>query len=177
MLIEFVRFGRSPYRLFGARYNVRMKPATHSLLDQIGDTPLLPLAFPDQGVTIHAKAEFLNPSGSIKDRLASYILLDARRRGVLQPDSIILECTSGNTGIALAMVGAALGHHVRILMTDTASIERRLLMQHFGAEVVLFHADRGYATGIEVAERMAAADPRVFLPRQFANPLNAQDHC
>ena len=125
MLIEFVRFGRSPYRLFGARYNVRMKPATHSLLDQIGDTPLLPLAFPDQGVTIHAKAEFLNPSGSIKDRLASYILLDARRRGVLQPDSIILECTSGNTGIALAMVGAALGHHVRILMTDTASIERR----------------------------------------------------
>ena len=177
MLIEFVRFGRSPYRLFGARYNVRMKPATHSLLDQIGDTPLLPLAFPDQGVTIHAKAEFLNPSGSIKDRLASYILLDARRRGVLQPDSIILECTSGNTGIALAMVGAALGHHVRILMTDTASIERRLLMQHFGAEVVLFHADRGYATGIEMAKRMAAADPRVFLPRQFANPLNAQDHC
>jgi cysteine synthase A len=157
-------------------YNGEMTAQAPALLDLIGRTPVLPLAFPDHGVTIHAKAEFLNPSGSIKDRLAAFILLDARRRGLLTAESLIVECTSGNTGIALAMVGAALGQRVRILMTDTASVERRLLIQHFGAEVVLFQAARGYATGIEMAEQMAADDPRAFLPRQFANPLNAQDH-
>jgi cysteine synthase A len=146
------------------------------VLGLIGRTPLLALRFPEEGVTLHAKAEFLNPSGSIKDRLAACILLDARERGLLRPDSIVLECTSGNTGIALAMVGAALGVRVRILMSDTASVERRHLMRHFGAELQLFRADRGYITGIEMAEEMAARDPRIFLPRQFANPLNAQDH-
>jgi len=160
----------------GLLYNGEMTAQAPALLDLIGRTPVLPLAFPDHGVTIHAKAEFLNPSGSIKDRLAAFILLDARRRGLLTAESLIVECTSGNTGIALAMVGAALGQRVRILMTDNASVERRLLIQHFGAEVVLFQAARGYATGIEMAEQMAADDPRAFLPRQFANPLNAQDH-
>jgi cysteine synthase A len=151
-------------------------PSLPPLLALIGRTPLLELPFPDEGVTLHAKAEFLNPSGSIKDRLAACILLDARERGLLRPDSVILECTSGNTGIALAMVGTALGHRVKILMSDTASVERRHLMRHFGAELQLFQPVNGYATGIELAERMAAADPRIFLPRQFANPLNAQDH-
>ncbi len=151
-------------------------PADPPLLALIGNTPLLALRFVPEGVTLHAKAEFLNPSGSIKDRLAACILLEARARGVLREDSVIVECTSGNTGIALAMVGAALGHRVRILMSDTASVERRHLMRHFGAELHLFRADRGYATGIDMAEEMAARDSRVFLPRQFANPLNAQDH-
>ncbi|HLP24939.1 MAG TPA: cysteine synthase family protein [Acidobacteriota bacterium] len=146
------------------------------LLSLIGRTPLVPLHFPEAGVTIHAKAEFLNPSGSIKDRLAACILLDARERGALKPDSVILECTSGNTGIALAMVGTALGYRVKILMSESASVERRHLMRHFGAELQLFKADRGYITGIEISEEMAARDPRIFLPRQFANPLNAQDH-
>jgi cysteine synthase A len=146
------------------------------LFDLIGRTPLLPLRFAAEGVTLFAKAEFLNPSGSIKDRLALHLLTDAHRRGLLRPDSVVLECTSGNTGIALAMVGAALGVRVKILMSDTASVERRHLMRHFGAELQLFPADRGYATGIDLAERMALADPRYFLPRQFANPLNAQDH-
>lgn len=146
------------------------------LLGLIGRTPLVPLHFPEVGLTIHAKAEFLNPSGSIKDRLAACILLDARERGLLKPDSVILECTSGNTGIALAMVGTALGYRVKILMSESASIERRHLMRHFGAELQLFKADRGYITGIEIAEEMAARDSRIFLPRQFANPLNAQDH-
>ncbi|MDP2137812.1 MAG: cysteine synthase family protein [Candidatus Didemnitutus sp.] len=146
------------------------------LFGLIGNTPLVALPFRAEGVTIHAKAEFMNPSGSIKDRLAAYVLLDARARGLLRPDSIILECTSGNTGIALAMVGTALGHQVRILMSDTASVERRHLMRHFGAELQLFKADRGYLTGIEMSEAMAAADPRIFLTCQFANPLNAQDH-
>lgn len=150
--------------------------STPPLLDLIGNTPLLPLSFADEGITIHAKAEFLNPSGSIKDRLARHILLDARERGLLRDGALVLECTSGNTGIALAMVGAALGVRVKILMSDTASVERRHLMRHFGAELQLFKADRGYGTGIELAEKMAAEDARIFLPRQFANPLNAEDH-
>jgi cysteine synthase A len=146
------------------------------LLDLIGNTPLLALTFPETGLTIHAKAEFLNPSGSIKDRLALTIIEDAEARGELRADSIILECTSGNTGIALAMVGAAKGHRVRILMSDTASVERRHLIRHFGGEIELFAASAGYGTGIELSLRQAAADPRIFLPRQFENPLNALDH-
>jgi cysteine synthase A len=146
------------------------------VLSLIGQTPLLPLYFGAESLTVYAKAEFTNPSGSIKDRLALTILLDARERGLLQPDSTILECTSGNTGISLAMVGAALGYRVKILMSEKASIERRYLMRHFGAEVQLFKADRGYLTGIELSRTMAAADSRYFLPRQFENPLNARDH-
>jgi len=146
------------------------------LLNLIGHTPLVPLLFRAENLTIHAKAEFLNPSGSIKDRLALTILADAQQRGALRPDSVILECTSGNTGISLAMVGAALGYRVKILMSDTASVERRHLMRHLGAELQLFHTDRGYVTGIELAEQMAREDPRYFLPRQFENPLNARDH-
>lgn len=151
-------------------------PVDPPLFALIGNTPLLPLHFPAAGATIHAKAEFLNPSGSIKDRLAAHILTDARARGALRPDSVVLECTSGNTGIALAMVGAALGVRVKILMSDTASVERRHLMRHFGAELQLFKATRGYVTGIELSREMAAVDPRYFLPRQFENPLNADDH-
>jgi len=151
----------------------RSRPAVFPL---IGRTPLLPLHFGAEGVTVHAKAEFTNPSGSIKDRLALSILLDGRERGLLRPDSIILECTSGNTGISLAMVGAALGHRVQILMSESASIERRHLMRHFGAEVRLFKPTRGYLTGIELSRSLAENDTRIFLPRQFENPLNARDH-
>ncbi len=155
-------------------------PPAHSavapVLSLIGNTPLVPLRFEPEGLTVFAKCEFLNPSGSIKDRLALTILTDAQRRGLLRPDSIVLECTSGNTGISLAMVGAALGCKVKILMSDTASVERRHLMRHLGAELELFKADRGYVTGIELSREMAAKDPRYFLPRQFENELNAADH-
>ena len=136
----------------------------------------MPLHFPAEAATIYAKAEYLNPSGSIKDRFARCVLEDAERSGRLRKDSVILECSSGNTGIALAMVGAVLGYPVRILMSDTASVERRCLLKQFGAEVQLFTATRGYATGIELSREMAARDPRYFLPRQFENPLNALDH-
>jgi cysteine synthase A len=146
------------------------------VLSLIGHTALIPLHFRAEDLTIFAKCEFANPSGSIKDRLALTIITDARARGLLQPDSIILECTSGNTGISLAMVGAAFGYRVKILMSDTASIERRHLMRHLGAELQLFKADRGYITGIELSHQLAAADSRYFLPRQFENPLNAHDH-
>jgi cysteine synthase A len=146
------------------------------LLDLIGDTALLPLFFAAEKITVFAKAEFLNPSGSVKDRFARCVIEDAERSGLLHADSIILECTSGNTGISLAMVGAAKGYRVRILMSDTASIERRHLMRQLGAEVQLFKAARGYATGIELSREMAASDPRYFLPKQFENRLNAHDH-
>ncbi len=146
------------------------------VLGLIGRTPLLPLTFADRGFTIFAKAEFLNPSGSIKDRLARCIVEDAEEGGLLNPDSIILECTSGNTGISFAMVGAAKGYRVKILMSESASIERRHLMRQLGAEVLLFKATKGYATGIDLSLEMAAADPRIFLARQFENPLKAHDH-
>ena len=149
---------------------------SRAVLSLIGNTPLVRLQFHPEGVAIYAKCEFLNPSGSIKDRLAKCVVLDAEQRGLLKPGSIILECTSGNTGIALAMVGAATGYGVTILMSETASVERRRLIEQFGAELVLFQSKDGYETGIRLSEEMARRDERYFLPRQFENPLNATDH-
>jgi cysteine synthase A len=142
----------------------------------IGRTPLEPLYFEREGRTILAKAEFLNPSGSVKDRFARCILLDAEARGQLQSDSIILECSSGNTGISLAMTGAAMGYRVTILMSATASEERRRLIRQLGAELILFESEGMYQTGIKLSREMAIEDSRYFLTRQFENPLNAEDH-
>lgn len=141
----------------------------------IGHTPLLPLFFEKEGITLHAKCEFLNPSGSIKDRFAHAVIDDAEKRGFLKPDSIILECSSGNTGVALSMIGASRGYKVQIVTSSGASKERRMLMEHFGAEVFTFPGDQ-YMTGVRMTKELAAADKRYFLPRQFENPLNAADH-
>ena len=146
------------------------------VLDLIGNTPTLPLQFEPEGLTVYVKCEFLNPSGSIKDRFAAAVVTDAERRGLLRPDSIILECTSGNTGIALSMIGAARGYRVTILMSEEASHERRQLIRQFGAELILFKSEGRYQTGITLSREMAAGDSRYFLPRQFENPLNADDH-
>ncbi len=156
--------------------------ATHTIrtapvLDLIGDTPLIPLRFEPEGAVIWAKCEFLNPSGSVKDRFAKCVVLDAEARGLLHVDSIILECSSGNTGVALSMVGAAKGYRVTILMSAGASRERRQLIRRLGAELILFESDGRYQTGIDLSREMAAQDERYFLPRQFENPLNAEDHC
>lgn len=145
------------------------------LLSLIGGTPMMQLHFEELGRTIWAKCEFLNPSGSIKDRLARTIVLDAEQNGLLRDDSNILECTSGNTGIAFAMVGAARGYAVTIVMSERASGERRKIIEHFGAKLILF-TESGYSHGIAKTQAMAQADPRYFLPRQFENPLNAVDH-
>jgi cysteine synthase A len=147
-----------------------------AVLSLIGDTPLVPLHFLDEGLTLFAKCEFLNPSGSIKDRLAKTVILDAEARGLLKPDSIILECSSGNTGVALSMIGAARGFRVTILMSEGASEERRRLIRQLGAELILFSSGGRYQTGIEMSRDMAAKDSRYFLPRQFENPLNVEDH-
>jgi len=151
-------------------------PRAAVVLSLIGQTPTVPLHFAAEGITLYVKCEFLNPSGSIKDRLAKCVLTDAHERGLLNPDSIILECTSGNTGIALSMVGAALGYQVTILMSDSASIERRRLIERLGAKLILFSSGGRYQTGIDMSREMAAADRRYFLPRQFENPLNVEDH-
>lgn len=157
--------------------NIRPNPPLDApVLSLIGNTPLIPLRFQKEGVTIHAKCEFLNPSGSIKDRLAKTILVDAVKRRLLKPDSIILECTSGNTGIALSMVGTAMGFHVAILMSEGASEERRRIIQRLGARLILFKSAGRYQTGIRKSREMAAKDKRYFLPRQFENPLNVEDH-
>jgi cysteine synthase len=158
---------------------LKLQNTTHqgcpAVLALIGNTPCLPLHFEPEDITLYAKCEFLNPSGSVKDRLARTVIEDGEQRGLLKPDSIILECTSGNTGIALAMVGAAKGYAVTILMSESASLERRHLMRQLGAELILFQA-RGYQTGIDISHEMAGKDSRYFLPRQFENPLNAEDH-
>ena len=146
------------------------------VLSLIGNTPTIPLRFAAEGVTLYAKCEFLNPSGSIKDRLAKCVLTDAEQQGRLSPESVILECSSGNTGIALAMVGTAMGYRVTILMSSSASQERRQLIRRLGAELILFESDGKYQTGIEMSREMAAKDRRYFLPKQFENPLNAEDH-
>jgi cysteine synthase A len=151
-------------------------PRTGGVLSLIGHTPMIPLRFEPEGVTILAKCEFLNPSGSIKDRLAKTVLLDAEKRGLLKSDSIILECSSGNTGIAMSMVGAALGRRVTILMSAGASEERRQLIRQLGADLTLFDSGGAYQAGIDMSRKMAAEDPRYFLPRQFENPLNVEDH-
>lgn len=152
------------------------RPRAAAVLSLIGNTPVVPLVFESEGVTIYAKCEFLNASGSIKDRLAKTVLVDAEQRGLLRSDSIILECTSGNTGIALSMLGAAMGYRVAILMSQGASQERRLLIKQLGAELILFESEGRYQTGIDMSREMAAKDSRYFLPRQFENELNVADH-
>ena len=146
------------------------------VLSIIGNTPLIALRFEPEGFSLLVKCEFLNPSGSIKDRLAKTVLQDAYQRGWLKPDSIVLECSSGNTGIAMSMTGAAMGLRVCILMSSSASEERRRLIRQLGAELILFDSGGKYQAGIELSRKMAAADSRFFLPRQFENPLNVADH-
>lgn len=146
-----------------------------ALLGLIGKTPLIPLYFEAEQRTVWGKCEFLNPSGSIKDRLARTVIWNAEERGLLHADTTILECTSGNTGIAFAMVGAARGYKVAIVMSKRASGERRMIIKHFGAELILFD-EPGYQAGIEMTRQMAAIDSNYFLPCQFENPLNAIDH-
>ena len=153
-------------------------PARCSLLHSIGNTPLLELAriVPYGCATILAKAEFMNPGGSVKDRIARHIIERAEATGALRRDSTILEVTSGNTGIALAMVGAEKGYRVRIMMPGSASVERRRMIESFGAELELIESVLHINDARREAERRAAHNPSIFLPRQFENPDNPAAH-
>ena len=146
----------------------------------IGHTPLLELCQVEKKEQLEArllvKLEYFNPAGSAKDRAAKGMLDDAEARGLLQKDSVIIEPTSGNTGIGLACVAAARGYRVIIVMPDTMSVERRILMKAYGAELVLTEGKLGMKGAIAKAEELAAAMPHAFIPGQFVNPANAMAH-
>ena len=146
----------------------------------IGGTPLLELSHIEakEGVKarILAKLEYLNPAGSVKDRIARNMLDDAEARGVLTKDSVIIEPTSGNTGIGLASVAAARGYRIIIVMPDTMSVERRNLMKAYGAELVLTEGAKGMKGAMAKAEELAKEIPHSFIPGQFVNPANPAAH-
>lgn len=145
---------------------------TDNILDLIGNTPLIRL----KGENVYAKAEFLNPGGSIKDRVALAMLEGAERDGKLKPDSIIVEPTSGNTGIGIALVGRLKGYPVRIVMPENMSEERKKLIRALGAELVLTPAKDSIAGAVDRVRQMADDDPRVYVPQQFENPDNPRIH-
>jgi len=143
----------------------------------IGNTPLMQLThIPTGKATVLAKLEFLNPAGSSKDRAAKAMLDDAQRRGLIGPGSVIIEPTSGNTGIGLACVGSARGYRTIIVMPDSMSTERQILMKAYGAELVLTPGSEGMLGSIQKAEELAAQIPNSFIPDQFSNPANAKAH-
>ncbi|MFH1616825.1 MAG: cysteine synthase A [Planctomycetota bacterium] len=145
---------------------------TDNILDLIGNTPLIQL----KGGNVFAKAEFLNPGGSIKDRVALAMLEGAERDGKLTPKSIIIEPTSGNTGIGVALVGRLKGYRVIIVMPENMSEERKKLIKALGAELVLTPAEESLPGAVRKVEEMAAADSNVFVPQQFKNPDNPRVH-
>ncbi len=145
---------------------------TDNILELIGNTPLLKL----NGERIYGKAEFFNPGGSIKDRVAVAMLEGAQRDGRLKSGSIIVEPTSGNTGIGVALVGRMMGYTVRIVMPDGMSEERKKLIRAMGAELILTPDKDNIAGAVKVVADMAAKDPRVFVPQQFENPDNPRAH-
>ena len=146
----------------------------------IGHTPLLELTHLEEqeqlAAKVYAKLEYFNPAGSVKDRAALYMINDAEERGVLKPGATIIEPTSGNTGIGLAMIATARGYKAIIVMPDTMSQERRLLMKAYGAELVLTDGAKGMKGAIEKAKELAAETPNSFIPSQFDNPANALAH-
>ncbi|MCL6519922.1 MAG: cysteine synthase A [Armatimonadetes bacterium] len=145
---------------------------TDNILDLIGNTPLIQL----KGENVYAKAEFLNPGGSIKDRVALAMIEGAERDGKLKPDSIIMEPTSGNTGIGIALVGRLKGYQVRIVMPEGMSEERKKLIKALGAELILTPDNEGIAGAVRRVEQLAAEDPRIYVPQQFENPDNPRVH-
>jgi cysteine synthase A len=150
----------------------------HDVTRLVGNTPLVRLNRLAAGIsgTIACKLEFMNPAHSVKDRIAVAMIEAAEAAGKIKPDTIIVEPTSGNTGIGLAMVCAARGYKAVFVMPETMSKERRALLRAYGAELVLTPGAEGMAGTIRKAEEMAAADPRVFIPQQFENPANPAVH-
>ncbi|HET7080588.1 MAG TPA: cysteine synthase family protein [Chloroflexia bacterium] len=159
------------------------RDGAETIVDRIGNTPLLRLArLPAAagvapGVEILAKAEWFNPGGSVKDRAAWSMIRDGERRGLLTPDKTILDATSGNTGIAYAMIGAALGYRVKLCLPRNASTERKRILLAYGAELILTDPRLGTDGAQQEARRLQAAEPdRYFYPDQYNNPANWQAH-
>lgn len=151
-----------------------------SVTELVGKTPLMELSnyekANDLEAVILAKLEYFNPAGSVKDRIAKEIIEDALSRGILTKDSVIIEPTSGNTGIGLSSIAASLGIRIIITMPETMSVERRNLMKAYGAELVLTDGAKGMKGAIEKADELAKEIPNSFIPGQFVNALNPQAH-
>lgn len=150
------------------------------ITDLIGHTPLMELENTEKAngleATILAKLEYFNPAGSVKDRIAKAMIDDAETKGLLKQGSVIIEPTSGNTGIGLASVAASRGYRLIIAMPETMSVERRNLMKAYGAELVLTDGSKGMTGAIEKAEELAKEIPNSFIPSQFSNPANPEAH-
>ena len=151
-----------------------------TITDLIGSTPLLKLnrfaAAENLGAEVYAKLEYFNPAGSVKDRIAYAMITDAEKNGTLKPGSVIIEPTSGNTGIGLAAVAAARGYRIIIVMPETMSVERRQLMKAYGAELVLTEGAKGMKGAIAKADELSHEIPNSFVPGQFVNAANPKAH-
>lgn len=151
-----------------------------NLAELVGNTPLVEVTNYSEGKdlkgTILAKLEYFNPAGSVKDRIAKAMIEDAEKKGLLKPGSVIIEPTSGNTGIGIASVGTAKGYKVIIVMPETMSIERRSLIKAYGAEIVLTEGAKGMKGAIAKADELASETPDSFIPGQFVNPANPEIH-
>jgi cysteine synthase A len=157
-----------------------MSKVAKSLTDLIGNTPLLELGNFNKkngiDATVIAKLEYFNPGGSVKDRIGYAMIKDAEERGVINKDTVIIEPTSGNTGIALALVSASKGYKLIITLPETFSVERRNLLKALGAELVLTPGAEGMKGAIKKAEELSAQIPNSFIPQQFKNPANPEIH-
>ena len=149
----------------------------NNLLDLIGNTPVVKINFKDENIAdVYVKLEKFNLSGSVKDRAALGMIEAAEKEGLLKEGSVIIEPTSGNTGIALALIGRLKGYKVIIVMPDTMSIERRATLKAYGAELILTDGTKGMGEAIAIAEKLAAENPNYFLPQQFNNKANPEKH-
>lgn len=152
----------------------------NSVLDMVGGTPLLEAGNLERELGLKSKIlmklEYLNPAGSVKDRIAKAMILDAQARGKLQEGAVLIEPTSGNTGIGLASMAASLGYRLILTMPETMSVERRNILKAYGAEIVLTDGARGMAGAIEKAKELAQEIPNSFIPGQFENPVNPKAH-